>query len=55
MGRIFNIAGSCIARKHYMLPSLSRLPDARRLIGDEAYFGLHAPRQCGKTIHIVLR
>jgi len=32
-----------------MLPALARLPEVRRLVGDEAYFVLHAPRQCGKT------
>jgi len=49
MGRIFNIAGPCRDGKHYMLPALGRLPHVRRLVEDESYFVLHAPRQCGKT------
>jgi len=49
MGRIFNIAGPCLPHRHYMLPALVRLPEARRLVEDDAYFVLHAQRQCGKT------
>ena len=49
MSRWFNIAGPCIAAKHYMLPASERLPDVRALIRKEQYFVVHAPRQCGKT------
>ncbi|MBO0861432.1 MAG: ATP-binding protein [Chloracidobacterium sp.] len=47
--RYFNTAGPCRPDIHYMLPVSSRLPEARRLIGQQAYFVLHAPRQVGKT------
>ena len=49
MGKIFNIAGPCNPGKHYMLPAMARLPEVMRLIEDEAYFVVHAQRQCGKT------
>ena len=49
MERIFNIAGPCNPEKNYMLPAMQRLPEVTRLINDEAYFVVHAQRQCGKT------
>lgn len=49
MGKIFNNAGPCNPKKHYMLPGMERLPEVRQLIEDETYFVLHAQRQCGKT------
>ncbi|MCX4241211.1 ATP-binding protein [Paraliomyxa miuraensis] len=49
MPRWFNIAGPCNAERHYMLPVMRRLPKVRRLIDQESYFVLHAPRQVGKT------
>lgn len=50
--RLFNIAGNCLAGKHYMLPPLPRIPGALKLVQDECYFVLHAPRQSGKTTAI---
>ena len=49
MSRWFNIAGPCLAAKHYMLPAYERLPEVKSLIRKEQYFVVHAPRQCGKT------
>ena len=49
MGKIFNIAGPCNPDRHYMLPASARLPEVMRLVDDQAYFVVHAPRQCGKT------
>jgi AAA domain len=49
MTRWFNTAGPCEARKHYMLPPTTRLPNLLRLIEQESYFVIHAPRQTGKT------
>lgn len=49
--KYFTIAGPCRPAKNYMLPSDLRL-DTKvldRLITQEAYFVLHAPRQTGKT------
>jgi type II secretory pathway predicted ATPase ExeA len=47
--RRFNTAGPCDPAKHYTLLAAERLPEAARLIDDEGYFVLHAPRQTGKT------
>jgi hypothetical protein len=49
MPRWFNTAGPCRPDHHYMLPALRRLPELRRLIDQQGYFVLHAPRQVGKT------
>ena len=49
MGKFFNIAGPCNRERHYMLPATARVPEVMRLIEDEAYFVVHAQRQCGKT------
>jgi len=49
MARFFNTAGPCRPEMHYMLPPERRLPDIRRLIDQELYFVVHAPRQSGKT------
>ncbi len=45
----FNIAGPCESTLHYIVPPEPRLPEARRLIEEGAYFVVHAPRQSGKT------
>jgi type II secretory pathway predicted ATPase ExeA len=49
MPRWFNTAGPCKADIHYMLPPTVRLPNVERLIAQESYFVIHAPRQTGKT------
>jgi hypothetical protein len=49
MPRRFNTAGPCKPDLHYMVPPLARLCAVRRLIENQAYFVVHAPRQVGKT------
>ena len=49
MPKWFNTAGPCRPDKHYMLPAIARLPSLDRLIAQESYFVIHAPRQTGKT------
>ena len=49
MPRWFNTAGPCKPDIHYMLSPLTRLPELERLIAQESYYVLHAPRQTGKT------
>ncbi len=49
MVRWFNISGPCEPAKHYMLSPTLRLPNLSRLIQQESYFVIHAPRQTGKT------
>ena len=47
--KYFNTAGPCKPDIHYMLPASTRLPELLRLIDQQAYFVIHAPRQVGKT------
>ncbi|MBI5592862.1 MAG: ATP-binding protein [Deltaproteobacteria bacterium] len=49
--KFFTTEGPVNSRKHYCLPPLKRfdLEDILRLILNEKYFLLHAPRQTGKT------
>ena len=49
MKKRFNVAGPCVAERHYMLPAAERLPDVPNLIEQGAWFAVHAPRQTGKT------
>lgn len=49
MQRFFNTAGPCKEDIHYMLKTTTRLPDVLRLINQQSYFVIHAPRQTGKT------
>ena len=49
MLRWFNTAGPCQSDKNYMLAPTDRLPPVERLIAQESYFVIHAPRQTGKT------
>lgn len=49
MARWFNTAGPCRPDLHYMLPPATRLPTVKRLIDQQGYFVIHAPRQVGKT------
>ena len=49
MARWFNTAGPCRPDLHYMLPPPLRLPKVKRLIEQQGYFVVHAPRQMGKT------
>ena len=49
--RFFNTSGPVVPAKHYSIPPLERfdLDEILRLIRDERYFVVHAPRQTGKT------
>ena len=49
--RFFNTTGPVKPARHYHIPPLDRLDLAefRRLVDEERYFVLHAPRQTGKT------
>jgi hypothetical protein len=52
MQKYFNTAGPCRPDLHYMLPPERRLGNLDRLIEQQLYFVLHAPRQTGKTTAI---
>ena len=49
--RFFNTSGPVVPAHHYCIPPLERLDldDVLRLIRQQRYFVLHAPRQTGKT------
>ncbi len=49
--RFFNTSGPVVPARHYCLPPVARLDidEVRRLIWQDRYFVLHAPRQTGKT------
>lgn len=50
MRRFFNTTGLCKPENHYMVdPFRDLYDDVLRLIGDQQYFVIHAPRQTGKT------
>ncbi len=53
--RYFNIAGPCNPQYNYMLPATVRLAENHvdRLIRNQSYFVIHAPRQVGKTTAIL--
>ena len=53
MEKFFNVAGPCFPVDPYMLPVLDRMPEIRRLIEQKTHFVIYAPRQTGKTIHVV--
>ena len=53
MPRWFNTAGPCRADIHYMLPPTTRLPQLVKLIEQENYFVIYAPRQTGKTTAVL--
>jgi hypothetical protein len=45
----FNVQGPSVPTKHYLLPPLTRLPEALDLIRDNKPFIIKAPPQSGKT------
>ncbi|WP_069472965.1 AAA-like domain-containing protein [Candidatus Marithrix sp. Canyon 246] len=47
MQKFFNTAGPCVPEKHYM--TVLDFNNIKKLIENERYFILHAPRQTGKT------
>ena len=49
MRKRFNIAGPCLADRHYMLPALARSPELVDFVESGEYFVVHAARQSGKT------
>ncbi len=50
--KFFNTAGLCLPDRHYMLDPLKRLTRVEKLIQQELYFTIHAPRQSGKTTYL---
>ncbi|MDR0547563.1 MAG: ATP-binding protein [Dysgonamonadaceae bacterium] len=50
--KIFNVAGPCNKRQHYMIDAAERIQGVDALIDNGSYFVLHAARQSGKTTFI---
>lgn len=49
MKKRFNITGTCVPRKHYMMDNSMQFNQAMNLIEEGAYFTINRPRQYGKT------
>jgi len=52
MSKFFNTAGLCFPKDHYMVDPLKRLNDVEKLLDENLYFTLYAPRQTGKTTYL---
>ena len=54
MGKKFNITGTCIPDKHYMVDTSNKIEKILKLIDNEEYFIINRPRQYGKTTTLYL-
>lgn len=54
MDKEFNITGTCIPEKHYMVNIKDKLDEIFKLIEKEKYFIINRPRQYGKTTTLFL-
>jgi len=54
MKKRFNVTGTCIPEKHYMVDISEKLKDIVKLIDNEEYFIINRPRQYGKTTTLFL-
>ena len=54
MKRKFNVTGTCIPEKHYMVNIDNKLNEIMKLVEDEEYFIINRPRQYGKTTALYL-
>ena len=54
MDKKFNITGTCIPEKHYMVDISEKLKNIMELIYNEEYFIINRPRQYGKTTTLFL-
>jgi hypothetical protein len=52
--RSFNTSGPNILEKHYTLPRLALIEKGKRLVHDDRYFTIWAPRQAGKSTYFRL-
>lgn len=49
MQKRFNVTGTCIPEKHYMVDISNKLDSILKLVNNEEYFIINRPRQYGKT------
>ena len=47
--RRFNVTGTCVGKKHYMVDISKKLDEIEKLVDDECYFTINRARQYGKT------
>ena len=49
MKKRFNVTGTCIPNRHYMVDTFNKIDKIMELIENEEYFIINRPRQYGKT------
>ena len=49
MKRSFNVTGTCVPNKHYMVNVTHKFDEVMKLIEKGKYFAINRPRQYGKT------
>lgn len=54
MEKEFNVTGTCIPSKHYMVDITNKIDQIMKLIQKEKYFIINRPRQFGKTTTLFL-
>ncbi|KIS24013.1 MAG: AAA family ATPase [Clostridium botulinum] len=54
MQKRFNVTGTCIPEKHYMVDISNKLDSILKLVNNEEYFIINRPRQYGKTTTLYL-
>lgn len=54
MKKKFNVTGTCIPKRHYMVNTSCQLNQIIKLIDEEEYFIINRPRQYGKTTTLYL-
>ena len=54
MKKRFNVTGTCIPEKHYMVNISNKLDSILKLVNNEEYFIINRPRQYGKTTTLYL-
>lgn len=54
MEKKFNVTGTCIPDKHYMVDTSNKIEKIIKLIDEEKYFIINRPRQYGKTTTLFL-
>ncbi|AAO36027.1 AAA family ATPase [Clostridium tetani] len=54
MKKRFNVTGTCIPERHYMVDISNKLDSILKLVNNEEYFIINRPRQYGKTTTLYL-
>ena len=50
----FNVTGTCIPQKHYMVDTSAKLNQITKMIEQDSYFAINRARQYGKTTSLML-